>query len=109
MAVNEKNGRAFGMLIMNSNAQEYGFLPQATLAYRTMGGILDLYIIEAESPEAVIETYTQLIGTPFFPPYWSLGFQLCRYGYKSLSNLKAAVDRTLKAQIPLDIQYAVES
>ena len=27
MAVDEKTGRAFGVLIFNSNAQEYGFLP----------------------------------------------------------------------------------
>jgi alpha-glucosidase (family GH31 glycosyl hydrolase) len=34
------------------------------------------------------------------PPYWSLGFQLCRYGYNKLSNLKAAVDRTKQYNIP---------
>ena len=33
-------------------------------------------------------------------PYWSLGFQLCRWGYDSLDNLKAAVDRTNAAGIP---------
>ena len=43
----------------------------------------------------------QLIGRPYMPPYWSLGFQLSRYGYDSLDNLKAAVNRTLQANIPL--------
>jgi alpha-glucosidase (family GH31 glycosyl hydrolase) len=43
----------------------------------------------------------QMIGKPYFPPYWSLGFQLCRYGYNNLTNLKAAVDRTIAAKIPL--------
>jgi maltase-glucoamylase len=31
---------------------------------------------------------------------------LCKYGYNSLDNLKGAVERTLKAEIPLDVQYA---
>lgn len=34
------------------------------------------------------------------PPYWALGFQLCRFGYNSLENLKAAVNRTKAAEIP---------
>jgi maltase-glucoamylase len=68
MAVSDE-GRAFGLLILNSNAQEYGFLPQSSVAYRTMGGILDLYIMEEATPEKLIQTYTKLIGTPYLPPY----------------------------------------
>ena len=44
--------------------------------------------------------WTQVIGRPYLPPYWSLGFQLCRYGYNSLDNLKAAVERTRNAGVP---------
>ncbi len=68
MAVNEKTGRAFGMLILNSNAQEYGFLPPSAISYRTIGGILDMYIMEEETPEILIQTYTSLIGKPYLPP-----------------------------------------
>ena len=107
MAVNETTGRAFGCLILNSNAQEYGFLPSSSILYRTIGGILDFYIMEESSPEDLIQAYTALIGKPYMPPYWSLGFQLCRYGYNSLEKLKAAAERTIEAKIPYDIQYAV--
>jgi len=34
------------------------------------------------------------------PPYWALGFQLCRYGYNTIENMKAAVDRTAQYGIP---------
>ena len=44
--------------------------------------------------------FPQIIGRPYMPPYWSLGFQLCRYGYKSLDKLKDAVERTKKYNIP---------
>ena len=108
MAIND-DGRAFGLLIFNSNAQEYGYSPYSSFIYRALGGILDIYMMEESSPEELIKTYTKLIGKPYLPPYWSLGFQLCRYEYNSLSALKAAVDRTLDAKIPLDIQYAVRN
>ena len=62
--------------------------------------------MEESSPELLIQAYTSLIGKPYLPPYWSLGFQLCRYGYNSLDNLKAASDRTIAAKIPYDVQYA---
>lgn len=68
MAVDERTGRAFGMLIFNSNAQEYGFLPPSSIAYRSIGGIMDLYILEEENPESLIQAYTNLIGRPKFPP-----------------------------------------
>lgn len=73
MAVDEKDGRSFGTLIFNSNAQEYGLLPPSAISYRTLGGILDLYILEESSPELLIAAYTNLIGTTYMPPYWSLG------------------------------------
>ena len=34
------------------------------------------------------------------PPYWSLGFQLCRYGYQNTMAIEAAVNRTREAGIP---------
>ena len=34
------------------------------------------------------------------PPYWSLGFQLCRYGYKDLDEVKDVVSEMKKYGIP---------
>ena len=103
----ENDGQAFGVLIFNSNAQDYKFDEfgddQAMLTYRTIGGILDVFFFVGPRPEDVIRQYQSVIGKPFMPPYWALGFQLCRYGYNSLNNMKAAAMRTLNANIPLDV------
>ena len=42
----------------------------------------------------------QLVGRTFMPPYWSLGFQLCRYGYKDLDEVKDVVSDMKKYGIP---------
>jgi alpha-glucosidase (family GH31 glycosyl hydrolase) len=103
----EEDGQAFGMLIFNSNAQDYKFDEfednQAMFTYRTLGGILDIFFFAGPRPEDVIRQYQTVIGTPYMPPYWALGFQLCRYGYDTLDNMKAAMQRTLDGKIPLDI------
>lgn len=103
----ESDGQAFGVFILNSNAQDYKFdefdNDQAMLTYRTVGGILDVFFFAGPRPEDVIRQYQTVIGNPYMPPYWGLGFQLCRYGYNTLDNMKAATLRTLNANIPLDV------
>ena len=39
------------------------------------------------------------------PPYWALGFHLCRWGYNSSKNLKEVFDRMQSNQIPQDTQW----
>jgi hypothetical protein len=103
----ESSGQAFGVLIFNSNPQDYKFdafeQDQAKLTYRTIGGIFDLFFFAGPTPEDVIRQYQSVIGYPYMPPYWALGFQLSRYGYNSLANMRAAMERTVNADIPLDI------
>lgn len=102
----EENGKAHGVFLLNSNAMEYLFTPSPSLVLRSIGGIFDLYFIIEESPMAVTQAYHKLIGLPFFPPYWSFGFQLSRWGYKDLNDMKEVITRTKKANIPHDVQYA---
>ncbi|KAJ8305351.1 hypothetical protein KUTeg_015896 [Tegillarca granosa] len=102
----EDDGNAHGVLLLNSNAQDYSLTPLPMLTYRTIGGILDFYVFMGPTPENVVQKYTEVIGRPFMPPYWALGFQLCRYGYKDIDDLKGAVSRTKQYGIPHDVQYA---
>src|SRR5271167_875807 len=75
----EPSGKAHGVLIFNSNAQEVTTGPAPHLTYRTIGGQLDLFFFPGPSPEEVIQQYQQLIGKPFLPAYWALGYQVSVY------------------------------
>ncbi|MBZ3887981.1 Sucrase-isomaltase, intestinal [Sciurus carolinensis] len=68
------------------------------------GGILDFYVFLGDTPEQVVQQYQQLIGLPAMPAYWSLGFQLSRWNYKSLDVVKEVVRRNREAGIPFDTQ-----
>ncbi|NXH29482.1 MGA protein, partial [Myiagra hebetior] len=102
----EEDGNAHGVLLLNSNAMDVTFQPTPALTYRTTGGILDFYMVLGPTPELVVQEYTELVGRPVMPAYWSLGFQLCRYGYTSDSDIAQLVEEMKAAQIPYDVQYS---
>ncbi|XP_061021942.1 maltase-glucoamylase isoform X3 [Dama dama] len=102
----EEDGSAHGVLLLNSNAMDVTFQPLPALTYRTTGGILDFYVVLGPTPELVTQQYTELIGRPVMVPYWSLGFQLCRYGYQNDSEIASLYDAMVAAQIPYDVQYS---
>ncbi|NWW70114.1 MGA protein, partial [Climacteris rufus] len=102
----EEAGNAHGVLLLNSNAMDVTFQPTPALTYRTTGGILDFYMVLGPTPELVVKEYTELIGRPVMPPYWSLGFQLCRYGYQNDSEIAQLVEEMKAAGIPYDVQYS---
>nr|XP_006826059.1 PREDICTED: maltase-glucoamylase, intestinal-like [Saccoglossus kowalevskii] len=103
----EDDGNAHGVLLLNSNAMDIVLQPTPALTYRTIGGILDFYVFLGPSPEDIVNQYTvQVIGPPMMPPYWALGFQLCKWGYESLDEVKGIVEDMRAQGIPQDVQYA---
>ncbi|TRY94145.1 hypothetical protein DNTS_001828, partial [Danionella cerebrum] len=101
----DESGQSIGVFLMNSNAMEVTIQPAPAVTFRTIGGILDFYILVGDTPEAVVDEFTKLIGRPFIPPYWSLGFQLSRWDYGSLEEVKKVVERNRQAGLPYDVQY----
>ncbi|KAL8620863.1 hypothetical protein ACOMHN_047034 [Nucella lapillus] len=106
----EPDGNAHGVFLFSSNALEVALQPYAGgeggLTYRALGGILDFFVLIGPSPVQVVEQYVSLIGRPAMPPFWSLGFHLCRWGYNSTANLRAVIERNRAAQIPYDVQWS---
>ncbi|GAV06167.1 hypothetical protein RvY_16194 [Ramazzottius varieornatus] len=101
----EEDGDANGVLLFNSNAMDVILQPTPAITYRTIGGVLDFYFFLGPSPQDVTSQYMELLGKPQMPPYWALGYHLCRWGYGSVENTRKVMERNLAAGIPLDAQW----
>ncbi|XP_018419368.1 PREDICTED: lysosomal alpha-glucosidase-like [Nanorana parkeri] len=101
----EKGGSAYGVFLLNSNAMDIILQPAPALTWRTIGGIVDMYLFMGPDPKTVIKQYQEVIGFPFMPPYWAFGFHLCRWGYNSSAMTREAVEKTRAAGIPLEVQW----
>lgn len=75
--------------------------PSPSVTLRSTGGIVDMFVFLGPSPEAVVQQYSALVGRPFMPPYWALGFHLSRWGYNSIDDVKEVRKRNLRAGIPI--------
>lgn len=74
----EESGNSHGVLFLNGNAMDVILQPTPALTFRSIGGIFDIYFFMGPTPADVLRQYSKIIGKPFLPPYWSLGFHLCR-------------------------------
>lgn len=101
----EPSGEAHGVFLLNSNAMDIVLQPLPALTYRVIGGVLDLYVFLGPTPNDVVRQYTEVVGKPFLPPYWSLGYHQCRFGYGSTEKTREVWQRTREAGIPFDTQW----
>ena len=94
-----------GFVFLNTNAQDiiiHSDEKDTYLSHKTIGGIIDYYIIVDNSPEEVIKNINFLLGIPPLPPFWSLGYHQSRYGYKSFNDFREVYEKMKKLEIPID-------
>ncbi|XP_054254871.1 sucrase-isomaltase, intestinal-like [Indicator indicator] len=105
LCLEDESGASLGVFLMNSNAMDIAMQPAPAVTYRVIGGVLDFYVFLGDTPEQVVQEYVQFIGLPALPSYWSLGFQLSRYNYTSLDQVKTVVEQNRALGLPYDVQY----
>ncbi|XP_069105358.1 sucrase-isomaltase, intestinal-like [Argopecten irradians] len=103
----EDDSKASMVFLRNSHGMDVVLQPEPfpAVTYKTLGGSLDFYVFMGPSPQQAVQQYTEAVGRPIMPPYWSLGFHLCRWGYKNLTEVENVVSRNLLAGIPQDVQW----
>ncbi|KAG7296287.1 hypothetical protein JYU34_021411 [Plutella xylostella] len=101
----EDSGKSHGMVLLNSNAMDIVTQPTPALTYRTIGGILNFLLVLGDAPNDVLAEYTALVGRPAMPPYWALGFHLCKFNYGSLNVTRDVWQKNRDAGLPFDVQW----
>lgn len=66
---------------------------------------LELYVIENESPDAVVTEFRKLIGKSYIPPKWAFGYGQSRWSYFTSDEVREVVEKHRKEHVPLDCLY----
>lgn len=111
--INRNKGDSYiGFAFLNSNAQDLLVKynqkndpsedKTAKLTQITIGGIIELLIIHATTPQQLLEKYHNIIGKPVLPNFWSLGWHQSRWGYRNTDHLRSVIENYNKHKIPID-------
>ena len=114
LGIHRTNKSTFiGLLFNNINAQdlfiESGYDQwenHVLLEHRTIGGVIDYYITINENPDSALISLHDIIGHSTLPPYWSLGFHQCRYGYHNTQEIRNVYENFVAYQLPADTFWA---
>ncbi|KAI0859720.1 glycoside hydrolase family 31 protein [Xylaria cubensis] len=91
-----------GVFQRNAHTQEI-LLRDEGIAWRALGGGIDLYFYEGPTQDQVTKSYQKsAIGLPAMHQYWTFGFHQCRWGYQNWSVVQDVVDNFAKNEIPLE-------
>ena len=101
-----------GLLFNNINAQdliiksnEYKndeYDNSVLIEHRTIGGVIDYFITINETPDEALISLHDIIGHPTLPPYWSLGFHQCKWGYQNTKELRDVYESYKAYELPID-------
>ena len=70
------------------------------------GGLADIFVfVSSSSPEQIIAKYHNLIGDPVTIPQWALGWNQCRWCYRSADDVRQSMQGYIDNGIPLDTQW----
>ena len=99
-----------GFIFLNSNNQDVVIKilnedGKTSLQHKTIGGIIDYYIIIAKSPIEAVQSIHKILGYPFLPPYWAVAYHQSRLSYNHISNFKTAYNNFKKYEIPVDTMW----
>ena len=62
-------------------------------------------LLSSQKPESVLAKYQRLIGAPVLTPQWALGWNQCRWCYRTLQDVKDSMQGYIDNGIPLDTQW----
>lgn len=97
-----KDGTAFGIIADNTWRQKITTADHE-VTFDSEGPAFRVFIIERQSPQALMQALVGLTGTMSLPPLWSLGYHQCKFTYYPDSKVMEVADKLRKHRIPSDV------
>ncbi|MFC2175658.1 TIM-barrel domain-containing protein [Bacteroidota bacterium] len=101
LAVRE-DGTAFGILADNTWRQEITITDNEVI-FSSESLPFRVLIIEKDNPKEVLAAFADITGKMSLPPLWSIGFQQCRWSYKTDVRVREIADTYRAKKIPCDV------
>jgi alpha-glucosidase len=98
----------YGIFLDNSYRSKFNFgasTDERFSSFSAAEGEMNYYLFGASSVAGIIRDYTWLTGRMSMPPYWSLGYQQCRWSYFPESQVMNIAQQFRDKQIPCDVIY----
>lgn len=99
-----KDGTAFGILFDTTWKAELSSTDEK-IELRSEGEPFRVFIIDRESPQAVVRGLSELTGTMPMIPRWALGYHQSRFSYSPDSKVIEIADTFREKRIPCDVVW----
>lgn len=97
-----RDGTAFGIIFDTSWKSEL-YTNSDEIIFNTEGALFRAYVIDRESPQAVLKGLAEMTGTIQMPPRWTLGYHQCRFSYSPDDRVREIADTFRAKNIPCDV------
>jgi alpha-glucosidase len=98
----------YGIFLDNSYQTKFNFgasTDDKFSFFSAVNGEMKYYFFGARNISGIIRDYTWLTGRMHLPPYWSLGYQQCRWSYYPESEVLDLAHTFRDKKIPCDVIY----
>ena len=98
---------SYGVFFDNSFKSHFDFAHERRniTSYWADGGEMNYYFFYGPEVSDVVQSYTDLTGTPELPPLWALGFHQSKWSYYPESRVKEIAKQFRELKIPCDALY----
>jgi len=98
----------YGIFLDNTFRTKFNFgasTDETFSSFAASDGEMNYYLFGSKSIAGIIRDYTWLTGRMPMPPYWSLGYQQCRWSYFPESQVLSIAQQFRDKLIPCDVIY----
>ena len=101
------NNMAYGIFFDNSFSTHFDFSHERrnVTSFWADGGEMNYYFFYGPALSKVVQSYTDLTGTPELPPLWALGYHQSKWSYYPEKRVKEIARNFRKLKIPCDAIY----
>ncbi len=96
------DGTAFGIIFDTTWKSEL-YTYSDEIQFNTEGALFRVYIIDRESPQAVLKGLAEMTGTIKMPARWTLGYHQCRFSYGTEAKVREIAETFRAKNIPCDV------